>query len=116
MTRVGRVPVDSTSEAEGKATLTGSLVNVYPYGLWMPEEWLGIWGIAGFGTGASDLTTADGGFPDESLLSCLGAAGQRAELRYTHTGIGLELEAFGRHVTGSGDAGYRFGFGGSLEY
>ena len=29
---------------------------------------------------------------------------------------GLELEAFGRHVTGSGDAGYRFGFGGSLEY
>ena len=81
MTRVGRVPVDSTSEAEGKATLTGSLVNVYPYGLWMPEEWLGIWGIAGFGTGASDLTTADGGFPDESLLSWLGAAGQRAELR-----------------------------------
>ena len=29
---------------------------------------------------------------------------------------GLELEAFGRHRTGSGDAGYRFGFGGSLEY
>ena len=28
----------------------------------------------------------------------------------------LELEAFGRHVTGSGDAGYRFGIGGSLEY
>ena len=146
MTRVGRVPVDSTSEVEGKATLTGSLVNVYPYRLWMPEEWLGIWGIAGFGTGASDLTTADGGFPDESLLSWLGAAGQRAELwsggglvelgarldggdaqrglgaeagaelRYTHTGIGLELEAFGRHVTGSGDPGYRFGFGGTLEY
>ena len=132
MTRVGRVPVDSTSEAEGKATLTGSLVNVYE--LSMAEEWLGIWGIAGFGTGASDLTTADGGFPDESLLSWLGAAGQRAELwsggdaqqglgaeagaelRYTHTGIGLELEAFGRHVTGSGDAGYRFGFGGTLEY
>ncbi len=75
MTRMGRVPVDSTSEAEGKATLTGSLVNVYE--LWMPEQWLGIWGIAGFGTGASDLTTADGGLPDESLLSWLGAAGQR---------------------------------------
>ena len=29
---------------------------------------------------------------------------------------GLELEAFGRHLTGSLDAGYRFGFGGSLEY
>ncbi len=77
MTRMGRVPVDSTSEAEGKATLTGSLVNVYE--LWMPEQWLGIWGIAGFGTGASDLTTADGGLPDESLLSWLDAAGQRAE-------------------------------------
>ena len=203
MTRVGRVPVDSTSEAEGKATLTGSLVNVY--GLWMPEEWLGIWGIAGFGTGASDLTTVDGRFPDESLLSWLGAAGQRAELwsggdaqrglgaeagaelRYTHTACcwcttltwapadhgagpsvsvapswgrpasgmdalwrdpsavlashggaasardrswlpdsvdvtvsygldGLELEVFGRHLAGNGDAGYRFGLGGSLEY
>ena len=166
MTRVGRVPVDSTSEAEGKATLTGSLVNVYPYGLWMPEEWLGIWGIAGFGTGTSDLTTVGGGIPEESLISWLGAAGQRAEL-WSGGGLvelgarldggdaqrglgaeavlaspagpaqagdrsswlpdtvdvtvgygldGLELEAFGRHRTGSGDAGYRFGFGGSLEY
>ena len=88
MTRVGRVPVDSTSEAEGKATLTGSLVNVYPYGLWMPEEWLGTWGIAGFGTGASDLTTADGGLPDESLLSWLGAAGQRAARRARADGAG----------------------------
>ena len=105
---MGRVPVDSTSEIEGKATLTGSLVNVYPYGLWMPEEWLGIWGIAGFGTGASDLTTADGGLPDESLLSWLGArldggdaqqglgAEAGAELRYTHTGIGLGLAGRGR--------------------
>ena len=32
----------STSEVEGKATLTGSLVNVNPYGLGMPEEWLRI--------------------------------------------------------------------------
>ena len=111
VTRVGRVPVDSTSEAEGKATLTGSLVNVYE--LWMAEEWLGIWGIAGFGTGASDLTTVGGGIPEESLLSWLdallsglvelgarldGGDAQRglgaeagAELRFTHTGIGLGL-------------------------
>ena len=205
MTRVGRVPVDSTSEAEGKATLTGSLVNVYPYGLWMPEEWLGIWGIAGFGTGASDLTTADGGLPDESLLSWLGAAGQRRAPLHSHrhrpgdagrgrmllvhedpdvrewgasatltwapadhgaapsvsvapswgrpaSGMealwrdpdavlashggavrprpvvaarqrgrdrlrpGRPAEVFGRHLAGNGDAGYRFGLGGSLEY
>ena len=142
----------------------------------MAEEWLGIWGIAGFGTGASDLTTVDGGLPDESLLSWLGAAGQRAELwsgggppltvpgpsvsvapawgrpasgtdalwrdpdavLASHGGAasglgrswlpdsvdvtvgysldGLELEVFGRHLAGSGDAGYRFGLGGSLEY
>ena len=86
----------------------------------MPEEWLGIWGIAGFGTGTSDLTTVDGGLAAESLLSWLGAAGQRAELwsgggvspaanaqqglgaeagaelRYTHTGIGLGLTGRGR--------------------
>ena len=29
---------------------------------------------------------------------------------------GLELEVFGRHLAGNGDAGYRFGLGGSLEY
>ena len=88
----------STSEAEGKATLTGSLVNVYPYGLWMPEQWLGIWGIAGFGTGASDLTTVDGGLPDESLLSWLGAAGQRAEL-WSGGGVSLAAKSDG-FVTG----------------
>ena len=124
MTRVGRVPLDSTSEAEGKATLTGSLVNVYPYGLWWrPEEWVGIWGIAGFGTGASDLTTVGGGIPEESLLSWLdallsglvelgarldGGDAQRglgaeagAELRYTHTGIGLGLAGRGRMPAGA---------------
>ena len=86
----------STSEVEGKATLTGSLVNVYRYGLGMPEEWLGIWGIPGrrpvvVAPGTVDVTV---GYSLDSL----------------------ELEAFGRHVTGSGDTGYRFGFGGSLEY
>ena len=88
----------STSEADDKATLTGSLVNVYPYGLWMPEAWLGIWGIAGLGTGASDLTTVDGGIPEESLLSWLGAAGQRAEM-WSGDGISLAAKSDG-FVTG----------------
>ena len=104
MTRVGRVPVDSTSEAEGKATLTGSLVNVYPYGLWMPEEWLGIWGIAGFGTGTSDLTTVGGGIPEESLISWLGAAGQRAEL-WSGGGVSLAAKSDG-FVTGIRHSSY----------
>ena len=29
---------------------------------------------------------------------------------------GLELEVFARRLAGNGDAGYRFGLGGSLEY
>ena len=44
MTRVERVPLDSTSEAEGKATLTGSLVNVYRTGCGCPRS--------GWGSGA----------------------------------------------------------------
>ena len=94
----------STNEVEGKATLTGSLVNVYPYGLWMPEEWLGIWGIAGFGTGTSDLTTVGGGIPEESLLSWLGAAGQRAEL-WSGGGVSLAAKSDG-FVTGVRHSSY----------
>ena len=94
----------STSEVEGKATLTGSLVNVYPYGLWMPEEWLGIWGIAGFGTGTSDLTTVGGGIPEESLISWLGAAGQRAEL-WSGGGVSLAARSDG-FVTGIRHSSY----------
>ena len=94
----------STSEVEGKATLTGSLVNVYPYGLWMPEEWLGIWGIAGFGTGTSDLTTVGGGIPEESLISWLGAAGQRAEL-WSGGGVSLAAKSDG-FVTGIRHSSY----------
>ena len=87
----------STSEVEGKATLTGSLVNVYPYGLWMPEEWLGIWGIAGFGTGTSDLTTVGGGIPEESLLSWLGAATETAAnaAAITPAGTNVAMECRG---------------------
>ena len=63
MSRVGRVQQDSTSEAEGKATLTGSLVNVVPVrAVEARTVRLGVWGIVVFSiVGASDLTTADGG-------------------------------------------------------
>ncbi|MCY4375212.1 MAG: hypothetical protein OXC31_15745, partial [Spirochaetaceae bacterium] len=88
----------ATNEAEGKATLTGSLVNAYPYGLWMPEPWLRIWGMAGLGTGASDLATDHGGLPDESLLAWLGAAGQRAEL-WSGDGVSVAARSDG-FVTG----------------
>ena len=153
----------STSEAEGKATLTGSLVNVYPYGLWMPEEWLGIWGITGrgrmllvhedphirewgasatltwappdHGPGPSVSVAPSWGRPasgmdalwrdPQALLATHGGAADRAarsswlpdtvDVTVGYRLDGLELQAVGRHLTGSGDTGYRFGFGGTLE-
>ena len=69
----------SVSSGDGEATLDGALVHVYPYGLWMPERWLGIWSLAGFGVGTVDLTDAGGTMRGE-VRSWLGAAGSRTEL------------------------------------
>ena len=43
-------------------------MNVYAYELWMAEEWVGIWGIAGVGTGASDLTTVERRFGEVTVI------------------------------------------------
>ena len=69
----------SATEEDGDATLTSHLVNVYPYGSWAPVEGLGLWGLAGLGTGGARLTDA-GGSRDGDLSMWLGATGQRVEL------------------------------------
>jgi len=69
----------SATEEDGDATLTSHLVNVYPYGSWAPVEGLGLWGLAGLGTGGARLTDA-GGSRDGDLRMWLGATGQRVEL------------------------------------
>ena len=89
----GSLHLDSTSAAhtEGNATLTGWLAHAYPYGLWMPEPWLGFWAIAGLGTGNATLAPKDGGAGTTGdLRAWLGAAGQRVELA---SGGGLSLAA-----------------------
>ena len=78
-----------TSSAAGEADLTGGVVNVYPYGFWMPAEWLGLWAVVGFGAGGAEV--ADAGDSEEGELgSWLGAAGQRVEFL---SGGGLSLAA-----------------------
>ena len=69
----------STSAEAGDASLKGALVSVYPYGLWMPDEWLGLWSLAGVGMGRLELTDVGRGM-DGDIRSWLGAVGQRAEL------------------------------------
>ena len=94
-----RLDLTSASETEGDATLQGTLGQVYPYLFWMPDEWLGIWGLAGLGTGTAELTTAGGTFRSPGLLrSWLGAAGQRAEL-WSGGGVSLAAKSDG-FVTG----------------
>ena len=74
----GSLDVDAKTDAEPNAGLTGWLVNVYPYGYWMPAPWLGVWGIAGAGLGHAALDHGDE--LEGEVRSWLGAAGQRAEL------------------------------------
>ena len=69
----------SATGEDGDATLTSHLVNVYPYGSWAPVEGLGLWGLAGLGTGGAQFTDA-GGSRDGDLRMWLGATGQRVEL------------------------------------
>ena len=92
----------SVSEEDGEATLEGALIHVYPYGLWMPERWLGIWSLAGFGLGTVDLTDAGGTMQGE-VRTWLGALGQRTEL-WSAGALSLAAKSDG-FVTGLGTAG-----------
>ena len=87
----------STSETYGEATLKGTLLAAYPYGFWMPEEWLGLWGLAGFGTGAAELKDVAGS-QDGEIRMWLGATGQRVEL-LSAGGLSLAAKSDG-FVTG----------------
>ena len=80
-----------TSSAAGEADLTGWVVNVYPYGFWMPAEWLGLWAVVGLGAGGAEVAEQNAGASEEGELgSWLGAAGQRVEFL---SGGGLSLAA-----------------------
>ena len=87
----------SVSEVEGEATLTGHLINAYPYGFWMPEAWLGLWGLAGFGTGEAELVDL-GVTLEGDLRMWLGAMGQRVEL-LSAGGLSLAVKSDG-FITG----------------
>ena len=91
-----RLDLTSKSSDDGDGTLLGDLVAAYPYGAWRPLEWLGLWGMAGYGIGRAELQDAGGTFEgdvgDVTLL--LGAAGQRADL-VSLGGLSLALKADG---------------------
>ena len=72
-------------------------MNVFPYGMWRPEEWLGIWSMAGFGMGEAELTDVAGTIRGD-VRTWLGAAGQRAEL-WSGGGVSLAAKSDG-FVTG----------------
>ena len=74
----GSLEVSARTEAVRDAGLSGWMVQVHPYGYWMPEPWLGLWGIAGAGMGRAALD--HGHKLQGEVRSWLGAAGQRAEL------------------------------------
>ena len=88
----------SAGESREDASLDATLLSVYPYLFWMPAEWLGLWGIAGLGTGTSNLKEGEVTFPQGSLRTWLGAAGQRTEL-WSGGGISLAAKSDG-FVTG----------------
>ena len=92
-----QLDLTSTSDTDGEATLKGTLIAAYPYGFWMPEEWLGLWGLAGFGTGTAELEDSAGS-QDGDIRMWLGATGQRVEL-LSSGGLSLAAKSDG-FVTG----------------
>ena len=92
----------SESEAADDATLQGYLVNAYPYAFWMPADWLGLWGLAGFGIGAAELADA-GASREGHVRTWLGAAGQRTDL-FSVGGFSLALKSDG-FITGVNSGG-----------
>ena len=91
-----RLDLKSKSSDDGDGTLLGDLVAAYPYGAWRPLEWLGLWGMAGYGLGRAELQDVGGTFAgdvgDVTLL--LGAVGQRTDL-VSLGGLSLALKADG---------------------
>ena len=92
-----QLDLTSTSDTDGEATLKGTLISAYPYGFWMPEEWLGLWALAGFGTGTAELDDVTG-TQDGEIRMWLGATGQRVEL-LSSGGLSLAAKSDG-FVTG----------------
>ena len=93
-----------TSSAAGEADLTGWVVNVHPYGFWMPAEWLELWAVVGLGAGGAEVAEQNSGDSEEGdLSSWLGAAGQRVEF-LSGGGLSLAAKADG-FVTGLTAAG-----------
>ena len=87
--------LDLTSEsmAHGDATLQGYLVNAYPYLSWRPLQWLGVWGLAGFGAGEAELA-GDGATRSGGVGTWLAAGGQRTDL-VSGGGLSLALKGDG---------------------
>ena len=83
----------SAHAADGDASLKGYLVNAYPYAFWMPAEWLGVWGLGGFGAGEAELKDADA-TRTGGVSMWLGAIGQRTDL-LSGGGLSLALKGDG---------------------
>ena len=76
----GSLDLTAKSTAVNEGKVMGWLVQVYPYGYWQPEPWLGLWAFAGVGMGRASLTLDDADPLEGGVRAWLGAAGQRVEL------------------------------------
>ncbi len=83
------------SAVNGAGSVAASLTSVHPYVHWSPTGGLGLWALAGAGTGDATLDEAAGGRFGADIAMLMGALGARRELA---GGIALKADAFSVRV------------------
>ncbi len=83
------------SAVNGAGSVAASLTSVHPYVHWSPTGGLGLWALAGAGTGDATLEETAGGRFGADIAMLMGALGARRELA---GGIALKADAFSVRV------------------
>ncbi len=83
------------SAVNGAGSVAASLTSVHPYVHWSPTGGLGLWALAGAGTGDATLDETAGGRFGADIAMLMGALGARRELA---GGIALKADAFSVRV------------------
>ena len=90
-----RFEAEFESAVNGAGSVDANLTSVHPYVHFSPSEGLGLWALAGAGTGAAAIKEAGGARLDADVAMLMGALGARRQLG---SGLALKADAFSVRV------------------
>jgi len=90
-----RFETEFESAVNGVGTVDASLTSVHPYVHWSPSEGLGLWALAGAGTGDAALEETAGNRFSAGIAMLMGGLGARRQLG---SGFALKADAFSVRV------------------